>query len=224
MLNYMDQYLLENLAQELKIAPLNIVRENAELAFLHQLSQNNIAKRLIFYGGTALRLAYNSPRFSEDLDFLMTGKISAKELASLMAGLEKETGFSLKDLKDKRNTLFALLNVADPALKHPINIKIEISKKKNGLKTEYLPLVSPCSPFKPIIQTATIQSLKNLKMQVIKDRQDPKDWFDLWYITKYLKEKYEPPVKFPFDKTEFERQLKRFLPKDKWMVIKQIYD
>lgn len=220
----MDQYLLENLARELRIASLNIVRENAEMAFLHQLSQSDIAQKLIFYGGTALRLAYNSPRFSEDLDFLMTKKISAKELAVLITHLEDEAGFSLKDLKDKRNTLFAMLNIADPALKHPINIKIEISKKKNGLKTEFLPLVSPCSPFKPIIQTAAIQSLKNLKIQAIKDRQDPKDWFDLWYIDKYLKERYMPPVKFPFDKTEFERQLKRFLPRDKWVLINQIYD
>lgn len=220
----MDQYLLENLAQELKIAPLNIVRENAELAFLQKLSQSDILKRLIFYGGTALRLAYNSPRFSEDLDFLMTQKISAKELASLISDLEKEAGFSLKDLKDKRNTLFALLNVVEPVLKHPLNIKIEISKKKNGLKTEFLPLVSPCSPYKPIIQTATIESLKNLKIQAVKGRQDPKDWFDLWYINKYLKEKYLAPLKFPFDKKEFERQLKRFLPRDKWSLISQIYD
>lgn len=220
----MDQYLLENLARELKIAPLNIVRENAEVAFLQQLSQDDMAKRLIFYGGTALRLAYNSPRFSEDLDFLMTEKISAQELAGLIAGLKKEAGFSLKDLKDKRNTLFALLNVANPVLKHPINIKIEISKKKNGLKTEFLPLASPCSPFNPIIHAATIQSLKNLKIKAIKNRQDPKDWFDLWYINKYLKEKVIYPIKFPFEKSEFARQLKRFLPKDNWLLIKQIYD
>ena len=220
----MDNYLLEKLTREIKISPLNIIRENAEVIFLDKLGHSNFAGKLICYGGTYLRLSFGSPRFSEDLDFLMTDKITEDALKDLLTDLsEKNPGFSLKDIKLKRNTLFALLNVAHSALKHPLNIKIEISRKKNGVEAEYVPLSSPCSNLAPIILTASIQSLEKLKAEAIRRRIDAKDWFDSWYIAKYLKKTFVLPVPFPFDAKEFKRELKRFLPQDKWALIDQIH-
>ncbi|MBU0619954.1 MAG: hypothetical protein V1768_03190 [Patescibacteria group bacterium] len=54
----LNQYLIEKLAQDLKIAPLNIIREYLEMEVLYYLSQSKLAENIIFYGGTALRLAY----------------------------------------------------------------------------------------------------------------------------------------------------------------------
>jgi predicted nucleotidyltransferase component of viral defense system len=219
----LDQYNLENLTKELKIAPLNIVRESVELEILNAIAQSELVKKIVFYGGTALRLAFGSPRFSEDLDFLMIKKIRRKEFKDVLSNLTKETReISLKDFKDKKNTLFALINVRYQTFKHPLNIKIEITKRKNGVKFEFIPLSSPCSHLKPIIPTITIESLKKLKEIAIKKRNEPRDWFDLWFITKYLKEPWKPPKKFPFNKKEFKRELKRFLPQDKWTLIDQI--
>lgn len=220
----MDRYLLENLTRKLRIAPLNIVRENVEVAFLNSISESTISKKLIFYGGTSLRLGYGSPRFSEDIDFLMTQKITDKELKDVVEHFREENqNVSIKEIKEKRSTLFALINIIEPTLKHPINIKIEICKKKDNIESEFLPLVSPCSHLRPIVLIAAIGALKKLKIEAIKQRNDPKDWFDLWYIYKYLKEPVSFPVKFPFDKKEFVRELKRFLPLDKWELIKQVY-
>lgn len=61
-----------------------------------------------------------------------------------------------------------------------------------------------------------------MKQEAIKKRNEPRDWFDLYYITKYLKETWNPPTKFPFEKKEFKRELQRFLPRDKWLLIDQI--
>ena len=47
----------------------NIVREYFQHVFLSELYKLPEAKRLLFKGGTALRIVYGSPRFSEDLDF-----------------------------------------------------------------------------------------------------------------------------------------------------------
>lgn len=219
----MDQYNLQILTKKLKIACFNIIRENIEIEILNAFSQSKLAKKIVFYGGTALRLAYASPRFSEDLDFLMIKKIQAKELKDLLLDLiKKNKGMTLKDFKDKRNTLFALINLKHIALKHPINIKIEIAKRKNGIQYEFIPLSSPCSHLVPIVLTIKIDSLKDLKEKAIKKRTEARDWFDLWYIIKYLKKSWSLPVKFPFDKKEFKRELKRFLPQDKWMLIDQI--
>lgn len=70
----MDQYNIQLLSKKIKIAPINVIRENIEIEILSVLSQNKISTKFIFYGGTALRLAFGSPRFSEDLDFLMLKK------------------------------------------------------------------------------------------------------------------------------------------------------
>lgn len=223
MLTMLDQSNLQILVKNLKIAPLNIVRENVELEILQVIAQSEIAAKVIFYGGTALRLAYGSPRFSEDLDFLMIKQIKAGKLKEVLSDLIKEMPeLKLKDFKDKRKTLFALINVRYPTLKHPLNIKLEIAKIKNGVKYEFIPLSSPCSHLAPIVPTAKIESLKKLKAEAIRDREEPRDWFDLWYITKYLKETWSPPLPFPFARKEFKSELKRFLPQDKWRMIDQI--
>lgn len=219
----MDQYNLEVLSKKLKIASLNIVREEIEIEILNTLSQSKLMDRLVFYGGTALRLGYGSPRFSEDLDFLMIKKITASGLKKVLTILaQKQPEVGLKDIKEKRNTLFALLNVKYPFLKHPLNIKIEIAKRKNGIIYEYIPLVSPCSQLRPLVLTATIESLEKLKEITISKRKEPRDWFDIWYIKKYLKKPFDVKENFPFDKKEFGRELKRFLPQDKWIIIDQL--
>lgn len=219
----MDQYNLQLLTKKLKIAPINIVRENVEIEILNAIAQSEISTKIVFYGGTALRLGFGSPRFSEDLDFLMIKTVQSNELKKILSNLVKEYfGIIIKDFKDKRKTLFALINTIHPSLKYPINIKVEISKRKNSVKYEFVPLSSPCSHLVPIIPTIKIESLKKLKEELIKRRKEPRDWFDLWYISKYMKVPFKPSIKFPFDKKEFKRELKRFLPKDKWVLIEQI--
>lgn len=47
----------------------NIVREYFQHLFLSQLYRLEKSGNLLFKGGTALRIIYGSPRFSEDLDF-----------------------------------------------------------------------------------------------------------------------------------------------------------
>ncbi|MAG44999.1 hypothetical protein CL633_03890 [bacterium] len=219
----MDLYLLEQLNKKIDIASLNIIRENMEMQILDLFSKEVISKKFIFYGGTALRLAYGSPRFSEDLDFLMIKKISEKELKKILEKVIKnQSGLSLKDIKDKRYTLFALLNLKHLNLKHALNIKIEISKKKNGINYEYLPLHSECSNLTPIIPVAKINSIEKLKIQAIKQRIQSRDWFDLWFISKYLKKSFEQPKKIPFPKKEFKREMKRFLTRNNWVLIDQL--
>lgn len=189
------------------------------------MAESSIAKKIIFYGGTSLRLAYASPRFSEDLDFLMIKNVSIKELEELLNKLASDySGISIREVIMKRKTLFALLNLTHPVLKHPLNIKIEIFRQKNNVRAKYIPLSSPASNLTPIVLTADITSLKELKIKTIISRKDPKDWFDLWYISKYLKEPFSPSIEFPFELKEFKRELKRFLPKNRWVLIDQIYD
>lgn len=216
----MDQFLLNKLAEELKIAPLNILREEIEMLVLFNISEQEFARNIVFYGGTALRLAYNCPRFSEDLDFLMIEPVKETELnKSLENTINQYPGLSIADLKDKRNTIFALLKLQSPYLKHSLSIKIEISKKKNGIKKEFKALASPCSPLQPTLYTATLGSLEKTKWDALRGRDAPRDWFDAYYISSLLRKPFNPNVGFKYDKNNFKRELRRFLPKDKWELI-----
>jgi len=47
----------------------NVVREYFQHLFLSQLYRIEGSENILFKGGTALRIIYGSPRFSEDLDF-----------------------------------------------------------------------------------------------------------------------------------------------------------
>jgi len=83
----MDQYNLQLLTKKLKIAPINIFRENVEIEILNAIAQSEISKKIVFYGGTALRLGFGSPRFSEDLDFLMIKTFQSNELKKILLNL-----------------------------------------------------------------------------------------------------------------------------------------
>lgn len=218
----LNQVLIKKIAEELKIAPLNIIREYYEIEVLHHLSQSKLAKSLIFYGGTALRLAYHSFRFSEDLDFLLEkpAKDDLLELRIAVQRVEQENpDLKVEEVIEKRQTIFALLHIKNKLLKHPIRIKIEISKKKNGLRKENLLLISPTSNKEIIFPTATAESIYNLKEKAIFGRNLPRDWFDFWYLSQKLRREEKVKKTFPFAASEFSRELKRWLPSDKWLII-----
>jgi len=61
---------LEKLGRQYQMGVFpNIVREYFQHVFLGELYKLSNAEKLLFKGGTALRIVYGSPRFSEDLDF-----------------------------------------------------------------------------------------------------------------------------------------------------------
>ena len=47
----------------------SLIREYLQCKILNLIFQSKIANKLIFIGGTALRIVYDIQRFSEDLDF-----------------------------------------------------------------------------------------------------------------------------------------------------------
>jgi predicted nucleotidyltransferase component of viral defense system len=73
----------------LQANPRNFLREYLQYKILESLFAHKTAVNLTFIGGTAVRIAHNSQRFSEDLDF-DNKNLSAPEFESLIAKLEKE--------------------------------------------------------------------------------------------------------------------------------------
>ena len=78
---------LEKLSRQYQMGVFpNIVREYFQHIFLTELYKLPDAEKLLFKGGTALRIVYDSPRFSEDLDFSLFGVLD-HDVKSFVEGL-----------------------------------------------------------------------------------------------------------------------------------------
>src|SRR3989344_828860 len=123
---------LEKFTKQVQTSMENIVREYCQHLFLSYLYQQPGSERLLFKGGTALRIVFRSPRFSEDLDF--TGvNIIHHEIEDIfgntLANVEK-TGI-LVELEESKKTTGGFLGIASfHAYDQKIEIKIEISLRQ----------------------------------------------------------------------------------------------
>lgn len=224
----MNEDQLKGFIKELGISRDQILREEAEMEILAELSKNKLGAKVVFYGGTALRLVYDSPRFSEDIDLLVIKKINFTEFKIFIADLiKKHKNWMQKDLKDKRQTIFAIIGINDEKLKHSFSVKIEAHKpeQKVKLETELSLVKSPLSIAEPLLLTPTLKELRRLKEQALVKRKKGRDIFDLWYIAQKLRENFVLPEKMPkYGEREFKNELQVFLPKKYYPVINQLYE
>lgn len=220
---------LNSFVKSLGISQEQILREEAEMKILDVLSKNKLGQKIVFYGGTALRLSYGSPRFSEDIDLLAIKTVQYTEFEDFINDILRVNtkGWQLRDIKKKRNTLFALFMINDENLKHNYSVKIEIHvpAKKPFIETQLLLIKSPVSILEPLLLAPTIKELKRLKENALMGRKKARDLFDLWYIAQSMREPFVLPKKRPvFSKREFTNELQVFLPKNYYPVIKQLYE
>ena len=215
----MEQSIAEQKARELKIDKTQVIREYWELIALKGLYDSPFGRYLIFKGGTALRLAYGSPRFSEDLDFSLTKDTLEGRFSLLVEKiLSPFPELSKTDLEEKYYTYLAEIKVTQSYLPFPFRIKIEISKREiKNYQWELKLLSSSATVIQVIGQVATLEQIYKDKLACLKGRAKPKDLFDLWYISEKLKIPYIP--KKISSRKEFIRDLRKYLPTDFWPAI-----
>lgn len=218
----MEQIIAENLAKKLGIDILQIVREYYEILILRGISLLKWGKDLIFKGGTAMRLVYGSPRFSEDLDFSITKssikKNFEKDIMRLMSPFYE---CKIDDIMEKHFTYLAEIKVKKEFLPHPFRIKIEISKRiEENYQWELKVASSPSSIYSVLLKVSTLHQLYKDKIGCLRDRAKPKDLFDLWYISQKLNIPYKTPVSL--EKKILKRDLKKYLPLNFHPIIEKL--
>jgi len=202
------------------------LREVLQEIILNSLSKAGFFSEATFYGGTALRVLYNLPRFSEDLDFSLLEinpnfKITPYESA-IVDGLkgygfeidiqikEKNQNSAIASAFIKGNTLKHLLNIGIPdEIKSTIhrdqNVKIKLevdTEPPLNFKTESKTLLRP-TPYR--ISSMTKPCLFAGKMHALLcrswvSRPKGRDWYDLvWYISQDI----------PLDLKHLETRLKQ---------------
>ena len=210
----------ERLALELKIDVTQVVREYWEVVLLNRLFGSPWSRDLLFKGGTALRLAYGSPRFSEDLDFSLFKNNLGGTFKEAASGLVKPFAVAdITDLAAKRWTYLCEIRITEEYLPQPFRIKLEVSRRPApGYRSELRLITSPTTPVQALCRVATLEQLFQDKQDCIMDREAPKDIFDLWFISQKMGIQYKPPDTKTTPR-ELKRELAKYLPSDYQRVI-----
>ena len=79
----------QKMALEQQTTVDNILKEHYQMFLLDILFNAPFENQLIFKGGTALRLAYGSTRFSEDLDFSLLGEVGFSDFNQVVRKMKK---------------------------------------------------------------------------------------------------------------------------------------
>ena len=219
----MDQVLAENLSRQLKIALEHVVREEYELLILRNLMETSLSSALVLKGGTALRLAYGSPRFSDDLDFSLLAPVSEEVFVPVAETIAKALPeVILVEALAKRFTLFALYKVREPYLPYAFSIKLEVSTRPETWEREQdftlRLLTSPVTPVSVLAQVATLERMWADKQSALATRRQPRDLYDLWFIAQKLRRTFTPDLS-GFDRRTIRRELRKYLPRSHWQVI-----
>jgi len=222
----MEFKLADDLSKKLQINIVNIAREYWEMFILNDLYSSNLGLNLIFKGGTALRLVYNSPRFSEDLDFSLLDEIDFSDFKKVVEKIiSRQTELSLKEIYSKKNTYFALVKFKQEYISQTLSIKLEVSKRKVLFKKDkdfkLLTASSPTSNLKPLLNVLTLERLLKEKLNALSSRKEPKDLFDVWLISNLLRKPISIP-KINMEERTIKQQLSRLLPKYYRRVIPEL--
>jgi hypothetical protein len=221
----MDQQLADSLARDLRIAPEQIVREEYELLLLERLVNSPAGNSLVFKGGTALRLAYGSPRFSDRLDFSLLAPLPEDVFVqAARAAAAASPRLALAEALAKHATLFALYKVSEPYLAYPFSIKLEVSTRaetwETGRDFGLQLLTSPVTPLSVLANVATLERLWADKQAALAARRRPRDVYDLWFIAQKLQRPFAPDLT-GFDRRALQRELRKYLPGRHWPVLEQ---
>jgi predicted nucleotidyltransferase component of viral defense system len=152
----------------------NQFRENTIIEVVQTLAKSEAGSHMAFKGGTALRLFYDLPRYSEDIDYDFLGKISPQEMMAILKSLVEKKKWEITDDAVKYNTILLELRFAGP--ERNFRIKIEISTREKVIKTSLKSLRGV-----PVL-TLEPSFLMTEKLITFLERKAGRDIFDAWYI------------------------------------------
>lgn len=183
---------LEKLGRQYQMGVFpNIVREYFQHVFLGELYKLPDAEKLLFKGGTALRIVYDSPRFSEDLDFSLFS-ITQNETKSFVEGLfvhvlaEMAHSNIKVELGDKIGaTSGGYFGVASFRMFEypPIGVEINVSARNGrSIIGEVDSVANNFVPTYTVIHLPQIEIVEEKIFDALIKRKKPRDFYDLYII------------------------------------------
>ncbi|UCD85475.1 MAG: nucleotidyl transferase AbiEii/AbiGii toxin family protein [Deltaproteobacteria bacterium] len=174
----------------------NFTREFLQELILLILDRKGYFRNLAFVGGTALRIIYDMPRFSEDLDFSLINK-RGFSFPALLKTIKRElemTGYSVEEVKSKGKTVIGEFIrfkglLSELGLSKNKNeklfVKLEIDSNPPGKFETEIIMVNRNFLYK--VQCYKTDSLFANKLHAVLFRKYEKgrDYYDLlWFLTR----------------------------------------
>ena len=148
---------------------------------------------LAFQGGTSLHLAYGSARFSEDLDFMVCGGLSLKNLSRevqkrlrLPSDIASDLSVSVTPIKDVRNPHSFYVTLSGRQVIGSAKVKIELwqtpATALHALTLKISTIAS--SSGQTFVPTLTLPEIFADKVYALgaRARIKPRDVYDLWWL------------------------------------------
>jgi len=219
---------LQSLAAKLQTTELNLRREYFQHCFLSYFYQQPGTDQIYFKGGTALRILYNSPRFSEDLDFSSATRDRSAIEEAILGTLTAINQENIKvDLAEATLTSGGYLTIVTFQANHEsIAVQLEISLREGEKRGEAIMITSDLIPAFIIISLDREQLVAE-KIQALLSRKKARDFYDLYFI---LRANLLPPERrgvlnstlevLNGSRINFEKELKEFLPRSHWAIMR----
>ena len=183
---------LEKLARQYQTGVFpNIIREYFQHIFLSEFYKLPDSEKMLFKGGTALRIIYGSSRFSEDLDFSLFGvkpadvKQFVEELFANVLVIIERSGIHI-ELDGKSDATSggyigaATFKILDY---QPIGVEINISAR-NGreINGEVDSVANDFVPTYTLVHLPQDELVEEKVFGALRQRKKPRDFYDLYFI------------------------------------------
>ena len=102
-----------------------------------------------------------------------------------------------------------------------MSVKIEVSKRdviSDSKRYAIAAIRSHVSNIEALGNVMTRERIYEEKLQALKTRNEPRDLFDLWYLSSVLQKPYEQPS-VNFDKKTLVQNLRKYLPSSYWKIL-----
>lgn len=227
-----DKRFLQNYATKEGTGLDNVLREYVQHLFLRNFYTKSISQNFLFKGGTALKLVFGSPRFSEDLDFTgIKDSTHYEEILQDCLLMLSTEGIKVELIESKPTSGGHLAIIKVCLLGEEVEIQNQISFRSRGkVASETVVVTSNIAPAYKIY-ILDRRMLVAEKVRALIDRAKPRDFFDLYFVLRdqelrrhlRLDEGEREEILGNLGKQrkeELARELKRLLPRSFWPVVK----
>ncbi len=215
----------------------NVVREYSQHVFLSELYRLPGSEHLLFKGGTALRIVYGSPRFSEDLDFSLSSlaidvrTVVENLFVSVLAQME-QSGIHIELGNKSAPTSGGYFGVAtlNVAGYQPIGIEINVSARpRTDVRGEVDSIASDLVPTYTLYHLPQVELVEEKIFGALLGRKKPRDFYDLYFIMrkgmlsvdqKQRLAEVAPGILADARSVNFQSELSIFLPASQQAIVR----
>lgn len=152
--------------------------EAFEIKLLQWMHNKRILQKLVFGGGTMLRLCHELPRYPVDLDFWFIQLVNFENFYERMYS-ELQSDYNVTDFQNKRYSMLFEMSLGFRKRHLKIEIRKEIAPPNS---TEEKIAFSPHSSLQVLVRGFSIQRMVLNKVEALLERGEIRDAFDLEFL------------------------------------------